>query len=82
MKVLSSQTTLQRLSLRSGYSLTEAGLGSLKALPQLKELSVSACPAIDSSGLRNAFDQLLGHLLVSCCQAMRLQELRAMGLIL
>jgi hypothetical protein len=96
MKVLSSQTTLQRLSLRSGYSLTQAGLASLKTLPQLQELSVSACPAIDSSsnsssggggGLGSALvaaqGQLLGQLLVmSCCQAMRVQELRAMGLIL
>jgi hypothetical protein len=51
MHTLARQTSLERLSLRSGYSLTDRGLQALQALPHLREVTVSACPAISSACL-------------------------------
>ncbi|KAI8471213.1 MAG: hypothetical protein J3K34DRAFT_520708 [Monoraphidium minutum] len=51
MRTVSSQTSLEELSLRSGYSLTSAGLMTLRGLPALSALSVSSCPAISDAVL-------------------------------
>lgn len=52
MRTLSCQATLEELALRSGYSLTKAGLASaLQALPRLQAVSVSSCPAINDAAL-------------------------------
>ncbi|KAF8072681.1 FBXL14 [Scenedesmus sp. PABB004] len=47
-----SQTALQQLSLRSGYSLTRGGLALLAPLANLAVLSVGACPAISRAWLQ------------------------------
>lgn len=69
MKTVSSQTSLERLALRSGYSLTEDGLQTLSGLGNLAVLSVSACPAITQTCL-GAFTNAhrrLSRLLVGVC---------------
>ncbi|KIZ06726.1 hypothetical protein MNEG_1222 [Monoraphidium neglectum] len=51
MRTVSSQTSLEELSLRSGYSLTRDGLMTLHSLANLSALSVSSCPAINDNVL-------------------------------
>lgn len=69
MKHVSSQTSLERLSLRSGYNLTAEGLKALQPLGNLAVLSVSACPAITQACLIafTAAHRRLSRLLIGCC---------------
>lgn len=64
-----SQTQLQHLSLRSGYSLTKEGLAHLAPLANLAVLSVGACPAINRSSLEafTAAHSRLAMLLEGSC---------------
>ncbi len=69
MKTVSSQTSLERLALRSGYSLTEDGLQTLSGLGNLAVLSVSACPAITQTclGAFTSAHRRLSKVLVGWC---------------
>ncbi len=67
--ISSSQTQLQHLSMRSGYSLTSDGLTLLAPLANLAVLSVGACPAINRAALETftAAHARLALLLEGCC---------------